>query len=43
MPAVTLEKPEVSAGGSGKKPPYVVVVASGTPDFNNGRRRVYAS
>lgn len=47
MSVATLERPQyepkVSAGGSGRKPPFTAVVASGTPDFNNERRRVYES
>ncbi|MGG1641825.1 hypothetical protein ACIFQM_11125 [Paenibacillus sp. NRS-1782] len=41
MSAVTLEKPKVSAGGSGNEPPHVVVIASGNADFNNEGRHVY--
>ncbi|WP_187644778.1 hypothetical protein [Paenibacillus terrae] len=41
MCVATLEKPEVSAGGSGNKPPYVAEVASGVPDFNNEGSRAY--
>ncbi|WP_268989462.1 hypothetical protein [Paenibacillus polymyxa] len=42
MSVATLEKPEVSTGGFGGKPPYITVVASGTPDFNNEGRRARA-